>query len=280
VPPRKTKPRVTPERAARVLDILEAAHPEARCALSYRSAFELAVATILSAQCTDERVNKVTPRLFEHYPDAHALAGAPLDEVEQIIRSTGFYRAKARSITGFARGLVERHGGEVPRSMAALVPLPGIGRKTANVVLGHAFDVAEGIAVDTHVLRVTNRLGLAAGEDPLDVEAQLMALLPRERWTRTTDLVIFHGRKVCDARRPACGVCPLFAECAWPSRQAWASDEPPRGRRAGRAAKPAAAARRRTRPIPTPRLARRPALPRSGRPGPGGRGPGRKGPAK
>jgi len=280
VPPRKTKPRVTPERAARVLDILEEAHPEARCALFYRNAFELAVATILSAQCTDERVNKVTPLLFERYPDAGTLARAPIADVEETIRSTGFYRAKTRSITGFARGLVERHGGEVPRSMADLVPLPGIGRKTANVVLGHAFGVNEGIAVDTHVLRVTNRLGLAQGDDPVDVEAQLMALVPRERWTRTTDLVIFHGRKVCDARRPACGICPLFAECAWPSRQAWASDEPPRDRRAGRVSKPAAAARRRVRPVPTPRLASRPPLPRSGRPGPGGRGPGRRGPAK
>ena len=279
MPPRKTKPRVTPERASRVLDILEEAHPEARCALLYRNAFELAVATILSAQCTDERVNKVTPGLFERYPDAGALARAPLADVEEIIRSTGFFRAKARSITGFAKGLVERHGGEVPRSMAALVPLPGIGRKTANVVLGHAFDVAEGVAVDTHVLRVTNRLGLASGDDPLEVERQLMALVPRERWTRTTDLLIFHGRKVCDARRPACGVCPLFAECAWPSRQAWASDEPPRDRRAGRATKPATA-RRRARPAPTARLASRPPLPRSGRPGPGGRGPGRRGPAK
>ena len=156
-----------------MLDILEEAHPEARCALVYRNAFELAVATILSAQCTDERVNKVTPGLFGRYPDAGALARAPLADVEEVIRSTGFFRAKARSITGFAKGLVERHGGEVPRSMAALVPLPGIGRKTANVVLGHAFDVAEGIAVDTHVLRVTNRLGLAVGEDPLDVEKQL-----------------------------------------------------------------------------------------------------------
>jgi endonuclease-3 len=262
-----------------VLDILEETHPEARCALHYRNAFELAVATILSAQCTDERVNKVTPVLFERYPDAGSLARAPLADVEEVVRSTGFFRAKARSITGFAKGLVERHGGDVPRSMAALVPLPGIGRKTANVVLGHAFDVAEGIAVDTHVLRVTNRLGLAVGEDPLDVERQLMALVPPERWTRTTDLLIFHGRKVCDARRPACGVCPLFAECAWPSRQAWASDEPVRDRRPGRAAKPAVA-RRRARPAPTTRLASRPPLPRSGRPGPGGRGPGRRGPAK
>jgi endonuclease-3 len=247
VPPRRTKPRAAPERAGRILDILEKAHPEARCALSYRNAFELAVATILSAQCTDERVNQVTPRLFERYPDAPTLAAAPLADVEEIIRSTGFFRAKARSITGFARGLVERHGGEVPRTMEALVPLPGIGRKTANVVLGHAFDVNEGIAVDTHVLRVTNRLGLAEGDDPLAVEARLMKLVPRPRWTRTTDLLIFHGRKVCDARRPGCGVCPLFAECAWESRQAWAAGEAPRPR-ATRTARP---------PRPTPRRRRR-----------------------
>ena len=213
----------TPARARRILDVLERAHPEARCALDYRNAFELAVATILSAQCTDERVNHVTPGLFERYPDAHALAAAPLADVEETIRSTGFFRAKARSITGFARGLVERHGGEVPRSMEELVLLPGIGRKTANVVLGHAFGVNEGVAVDTHVLRVANRLGLAESGDPAVVEAGLMKLVPRERWTRTTDLIIFHGRKVCDARRPACGICPVFTLCAWESRQAWAS---------------------------------------------------------
>jgi endonuclease-3 len=261
VPPRRTKPRATPERAGRILDILERAHPEARCALSYRNAFELAVATILSAQCTDERVNQVTPRLFESYPDAGALAAAPLADVEEIIRSTGFFRAKARSITGFARGLVERHGGEVPRTMEALVPLPGVGRKTANVVLGHAFDVNEGIAVDTHVLRVTNRLGLAEGDDPLAVEALLMKLVPRERWTRTTDLIIFHGRKVCDSRRPGCSICPLFAECAWESRQAWASgapSPPSRGKRV-------APGRRRPRPKVTARPTRRPARPRSRR---------------
>jgi endonuclease III len=254
VPPRRTKPRVTRERAARILDILEQAHPEARCALAYRNPFELAVATILSAQCTDERVNKVTPGLFERYPDARTLAAAPPTDVEDLIRSTGFYRAKARSITGFARGLVERHAGEVPRSMEALVPLPGVGRKTANVVLGHAFGIDEGIAVDTHVLRVTNRLGLAEGDDPLEIEEQLMALVPRARWTRTTDLVIFHGRKVCDARRPACGVCPLFAECAWESRQAWASSEPVPAGRGKRPGQPTVTAR-----------ARRPARPAAGR---------------
>ena len=229
--PQRRKPRATPAFATRVLDALELAHPEASCALDYRSAFELAVATILSAQCTDERVNKVTPQLFARYPDAAALAAAAPADVEEIIRSTGFFRAKTRSLIGFAKGLVERHGGVVPRTIAELVPLPGIGRKTANVVIGHAFGVNEGIAVDTHVLRVTNRLGLAEGDDPLKIEAQLMALVPRERFTRTTDLLIFHGRKVCDARRPACGVCPLFADCRWQSRQAWASGGGPTARR-------------------------------------------------
>jgi endonuclease-3 len=248
---RKPKRRATPAAAVRVLDLLESAHPEARCALSHRNAFELAVATILSAQCTDERVNLVTPRLFDRYPDAGTLATAPLADVEEIIRSTGFFRAKARSITGFARGLVESHGGVVPRSMEALVPLPGIGRKTANVVLGHAFDVNEGIAVDTHVLRVANRLGLAEGDDPLKVEAQLMALVPRHRWTRTTDLIIFHGRKVCDARRPACGVCPLFAHCRWESRQAWATGQTPRAATRTPAAPRAAGGRPRTRRRPS-----------------------------
>jgi endonuclease-3 len=228
------KVRPTPQRARRILDLLERAHPEAKCALHYRNAFELAVATILSAQCTDERVNQVTPVLFQRYPDAPSLAAAPLTDVEEIIRSTGFFRTKARSITGFARGLVERHGGDVPRRMDELVPLPGIGRKTANVVLGHAFDVNEGVAVDTHVLRVTNRLGLVESGDPAVVEAALMKLVPRERWTRTTDLFIFHGRKICDARRPACGICPVFTLCAWEGRQAWASGVPRHGAAATR----------------------------------------------
>src|SRR5262245_18657995 len=149
--PRTPAFRPTPAFAARILDTLELAHPEARCALNYRNAFELSVATILSAQCTDERVNMVTPRLFERYPDAASLARAAPPELEQIIRSTGFFRAKAKSLIGFAKGLVEKHASEVPRTMAELVPLPGIGRKTANVVLGHAYDVNEGVAVDTHV---------------------------------------------------------------------------------------------------------------------------------
>lgn len=219
-------PRPTARRAAKILDILEGAHPEATCALSHRNPFELLMATILSAQCTDERVNRVTPSLFARFPTPAALAAARPAEVEDIIRSTGFFRAKTKSIIGCARALVEKHGGELPRTIAALVKLPGIGRKTASVVLGHAFGLNEGIAVDTHVLRVTSRLGLAGGGDPVRVERQLMALIPRERWTRTTDLFIFHGRKICNARRPACGQCPLFAACRWESRQAWASGTP------------------------------------------------------
>jgi endonuclease-3 len=233
------------DRATKVLDALERAHPEAECALLHRSAYELLMATILSAQCTDRRVNMVTPALFGRYPTPSTLASARPAELEEIIRSTGFFRAKARSLIGCARALVDRHGGEVPRSLDALVQLPGIGRKTANVVLGHAYGIAEGIAVDTHVLRVSNRLGIARGDDPAAVEAQLMALVPRERWTRATDLLIFHGRKVCDARRPACGSCTVFALCRWESRQAWASGDPaartrrrPRGRKAGASSKP------------------------------------------
>ena len=140
-----------------------------------------------------------------------------------MIRSTGFFRAKAKSLIGCARGLAEWHGSDVPRSLEAMVKLPGVGRKTASVVLGHAFGIAEGVAVDTHVLRVSNRLGLARGDDPAAVEAELMRIIPRERWIRTTDLLIFHGRKICHARRPACGACPVFALCRWESRQAWAS---------------------------------------------------------
>ena len=271
---RSSKPKPTPERAHQILDVLERTHPEARCALDYRTPFELAVATILSAQCTDERVNMVTPHLFARFPDAPSLAAAFLPEVEEMIRSTGFYRAKAKSITGFARGLVEKHGGEVPRTMAEMVPLPGVGRKTANVVLGHAYGIEEGIAVDTHVLRVSNRLGIAESDDPPKVEAQLMGLVPRERWTRTTDLLIFHGRKICDARRPRCGECPVFALCAWESRQAWATagPRPERSVRGRRPPRPTAAQPRRAKVAA--RAVRRPTA-RPERPPRGGRRSGR-----
>jgi endonuclease-3 len=218
-------------RAARILDLLEAAHPEAECALHYKTPFQLVVATILSAQCTDERVNVVTPELFRLYPTPAALARAVPAELEAVIRSTGFFRAKARSLIGCAQALVSGHGAEVPRDLPSLVALPGIGRKTANVVLGHAFGIAEGVAVDTHVLRVSNRLGVARGADPGQVESQWMALVPRDRWTRTTDLLIFHGRKICDARKPECGRCPVFRDCRWEHRQAYAFGSPARPNR-------------------------------------------------
>jgi endonuclease-3 len=215
-------------RAVKILDMLEEAHPEAKCALEYKNPFELTVATILSAQCTDEQVNLVTPALFRRYPTPAALAGAKPPDVEALIRPTGFFRSKAKSIQGCARALAEEHGGEVPRSMEAMVKLRGVGRKTANVVLGHAYDINEGIAVDTHVLRVGNRLAIVKGDDPIEVERQLMAIVPQPRWTRTTDLLIFHGRKVCNARRPLCGQCPVFALCRWPQRQAFAMGRPPK----------------------------------------------------
>jgi len=220
--------RLNRERAAKILDILEQTHPDADCALHRNNAFELLVATILSAQCTDERVNQVTPALFRRYPTPAAMAKARPAQLEAMIRPTGFFRAKTRSILGCARALVAEHGGELPRTMDAMVELPGVGRKTSSVVLGHAYGIAEGIAVDTHVLRVSNRLGIARGDDPIEVERQLMALIPRERWIRTTDLLIFHGRRICQARRPACGLCPVFSLCRWPHRQAYALGQTPR----------------------------------------------------
>jgi endonuclease-3 len=226
-PPPVRASRPIRERASKILDVLEQTYPDADTELRYRSAFELVVATILSAQCTDERVNQVTPILFARFPTAQAMAAARAAQVEAIIRSTGFFRAKTRSILGCAKALVEDHGGEVPRTMAEMVKLPGVGRKTSSVVIGHAYGIAEGIAVDTHVLRVSNRLGIARGDDPIEVERQLMALIPRERWIKTTDLLIFHGRRTCQARRPACGTCPVFSLCRWPHRQAYALGQTP-----------------------------------------------------
>jgi endonuclease III len=227
--PRKVtspRPNATAGKMQKILEILEREHPDARCALDWHDPFHLAVATILSAQCTDVRVNTVTPALFARFPDAQTLARAALPEVEEIIRSTGFFRAKAKSVVGFAKGIAARPAKEFPRTIDALVKLPGIGRKTANVVLGHAFGINEGIAVDTHVLRVSNRLGLVRSDDPLEVERRLMDLVPKEQWTRVTDLVIFHGRRVCDARKPACGRCVLFAHCTFEDRIAWATVAP------------------------------------------------------
>ena len=212
-------------RTGAILDRLEKIYPGADCELDYRNAFELLIATILSAQCTDKRVNAVTPALFARYPTAKDLAGAKLPEVEAIIRSTGFFRAKAKSITGCAQALVAHHGGDVPKDFDAAVKLKGVGRKTASVVLGHAYGIAEGIAVDTHVLRLTSRLGLTKNDDPINVEKDLMKLVPKERWVKTTDLIIFHGRRTCDARKPRCGECGIFDLCPWPSKQAYAHGE-------------------------------------------------------
>ncbi|MCU0242052.1 MAG: endonuclease III [Vicinamibacteria bacterium] len=216
--PSRPSPPAEKRRALAILDRLEAAHPDATCALAHRNPFELLVATILSAQCTDQKVNAVTPALFARYPDAAALAGAPLDTVEEIIHATGFYRAKAKSIVACANRLVQEFGGEVPREMDQLIALPGIGRKTANVVGGHAFGLQAGIAVDTHVTRLAQRLGLTRHTDPLEIESDLMALLPRERWTRASDLIIFHGRRVCQARKPMCERCPVIDLCRFEER--------------------------------------------------------------
>lgn len=212
-------------RIGEILDRLEKIHPDADCELNYNNAYELLIATILSAQCTDKRVNAVTPQLFAQYPKAADLAVAKLPEVEEIIRSTGFYRSKAKSITTCAQALVARHGGEVPKDFDAAVKLQGVGRKTASVVLGHVWGIAEGIAVDTHVLRLTSRLGLTKFDDPIHVEQDLMKMLPKSAWVKTTDLLIFHGRRVCDARKPRCGECGIFDLCTWASKEAFAHGE-------------------------------------------------------
>lgn len=188
-------------------------YPQAHCELNYRDPWELLVATILSAQCTDKRVNMVTPELFARYPTPVEMARAPQAEVERIIKSTGFFRNKARTLIALANALVDRFGGQVPRSMEELVTLPGVGRKTANVVLGNAFGIAEGIVVDTHVARVAARLGLTTQRDPDKIEQELMALFPRSQWTMLSHLLIWHGRRVCLARRPRCRECTLADVC-------------------------------------------------------------------
>jgi endonuclease III len=204
-------------RARKILQALERAYPDARIALNFRSPFELLVATILSAQCTDERVNMVTPELFRAYPDARELARAKPERLQEQIRSTGFFRAKTRSLLGMARAVVERHGGEVPSAREALTALPGVGLKTANVVIGNAFG-GDALAVDTHVFRVSQRLALARSDDPDAIHDQLVALLPRGRLTRATHLLIVHGRRICLARKPLCPACPVRTLCPWPGK--------------------------------------------------------------
>ena len=195
----------------RIFDALDRHHPNADTELVHRNAFELLVATILSAQSTDARVNLVTPQLFEKYPDAKAMANARTAELEKLILSTGFFRQKSKSLIGMANLLLDEHGGQVPADMDALVTLPGVGRKTANVVLGHALGVP-GLPVDRHVLRVANRIGLVKNDDPVKVEAQLCNELPPERWTRASDCLILHGRRICKPK-PLCPKCNVRPDC-------------------------------------------------------------------
>jgi endonuclease-3 len=207
---RKRRDRAQP---SEVFERLHRTYPDAHCALHHTNAYQLLVATILSAQCTDARVNIVTPSLFARFPDAAALAVADPDELEAIIRSTGFFRSKTKSLLGMARGVVERHGGAIPDEMEALTALPGVGRKTANVILGNAFGKNDGVVVDTHVTRVSNRLGLTKELDPVKIEQDLIRQFPRDRWTLLSHLFIDHGRAICIARAPRCSLCPLADIC-------------------------------------------------------------------
>ena len=212
--PRRTK-RMAPakDRAPDIYRRLYQAYPDATCALDHRNPYELLVATILSAQCTDKRVNMVTPALFQKYPDPASLAVAKPEELQEMIRSTGFFRNKTKSLLGMANAVTERHAGEIPSAMEQLVKLPGVGRKTANVVLGNAFDRNQGVVVDTHVSRLSNRLALSRETDPVKIESDLMRLFPRDQWTMLAHLLISHGREVCEARRPRCEQCVVNDLC-------------------------------------------------------------------
>jgi endonuclease III len=202
-----------PERAREIYDRLVAHYPDAHCALDFKSSFQLLVATILSAQCTDKRVNMVTPALFKRYRTPAALAVAKPEDLEEMIKSTGFFRNKTKSLLGMSNAVADGHKGKVPDTMDELVKLPGVGRKTANVVLGNAYDRNEGVVVDTHVGRVTKRLGLTRQTDPVKVEQDLMKLFPNDRWTMLSHLLIEHGRRICEARRPKCESCFLSDIC-------------------------------------------------------------------
>jgi endonuclease-3 len=199
--------------AVRVFEILRETYPEAKCALEHRDAFELLVATVLSAQCTDARVNKVTPALFATYPTPEAMAAAPIEALEQLVRTTGFFRNKSKNLSGAAKRLTEVYGGKVPSAMEDLLTLPGVARKTANVVRGTAYGLADGVVVDTHVHRLARRLGWSDGKTPEHVERDLMALFPKETWIDLAHLLIHHGRRLCTARKPKCEECPVSRLC-------------------------------------------------------------------
>jgi len=204
-------------RARQIVRALKKAYPDAKCALNFTSPLELLVATILSAQCTDERVNMVTPAFFKKYRNARDYAAADTAALEEDVRSTGFYRAKSRSIVGMAKALIDRHGGEVPKDREALTELPGVGLKTANVLLGNAFG-EQAVAVDTHVFRVSQRLGLARSDDPDKIHDQLVDVLPKAELTLTTHLLQSHGRRCCAAKKPLCPACPVKSLCPWPGK--------------------------------------------------------------
>lgn len=212
VPARETRAQLR-ARASLIVKQLRTLYPDAHCELDYRNPYQLLVATILSAQCTDVRVNLVTPALYRRWPDAATLAQADRTELEDVIRSTGFFRNKAKNLIGMAQGVVAAHGGRVPRTMAALQALPGVGRKTANVILGNAFGVSEGITVDTHVLRLSRLLRLTRHTEAEPVERDLMALVPHDDWALVSHLLIWHGRRICIANRPKCGECVLSDIC-------------------------------------------------------------------
>jgi endonuclease III len=213
MPTGRSRSAPAPAPVPEVLRVLEKDYGDAGCSLAHADPFELLVATILSAQCTDARVNMVTPALFREFPDARAMAAASQARLEELIRSTGFFRAKAKSILGASREIVRSHGGAVPRTIDLLVKLPGVGRKTANVVLGNAFGAADGVVVDTHVGRLARRLGWSAHEDPVKVEADLNRLVPGERWVWISHALILHGRAVCTSRKPRCEACRLAGFC-------------------------------------------------------------------
>lgn len=202
-----------PKNLSITLKLLKKYYPDAHCALDHRNAFELLIATILSAQCTDVRVNQVTAYLFEKYPSPEKMAKAPLDDLELLIRSVNFYKNKAKNIKACALALVENHDGKVPESMAELIKLAGVGRKTANVVLGNAFEFASGIVVDTHVARLSYRLGWVKSRDPVVIEKELCEMVPKKHWIQLSHELIFHGRQICKARRPLCEKCFLFEHC-------------------------------------------------------------------
>jgi endonuclease III len=210
---REARGDLAPERVAAILRALDEAYPDAVCALNHQTPWELLVATILSAQCTDVRVNMVTPELFRRFPSPAAMAAAPIPELEDLIRTTGFFRNKAKSIKGAAQAIVERFGGAVPKTLDELITVPGAARKTANVVLGVSYGLAEGVVVDTHVFRIARRLNLAKGDTPQKVEVELMRVLPRDKWIDFSHQVIHHGRQVCTARNPKCNVCNLEQLC-------------------------------------------------------------------